>query len=90
MNSKEHLYALLKGFDTAMMITCADGAQMHARPMAVAELLSDGRAYFPTNADSPQVDEIQSHATTYCFCATTRPSALTKTRYRSPDLHEAM
>ena len=57
MDRKEHLYDLLKDFDTAMLVT-QSGGQMHARPMAVAEMRPDAEAYFFTNRGSPKVSEI--------------------------------
>lgn len=62
MEDGEHLYDLLKGFDTAMLITRADNGDLHARPMAVAELHADAGAYFVTSIDSPKVAEIYADA----------------------------
>lgn len=56
-SAQEHLYDLLKDFDTAMMVTHS-GQDMHARPMAVAQLQPDADVYFATSADSPKVGEI--------------------------------
>ncbi len=56
----EHLYDLLKDFDTAMLITRSGEGHMHARPMAVAELRPDADAYFVTAIDSPKVAEIEA------------------------------
>ncbi|MGH6609319.1 MAG: pyridoxamine 5'-phosphate oxidase family protein [Burkholderiaceae bacterium] len=57
----EHLYDLLKDFDTAMLVTRSTEGHMHARPMAVAELRADADAYFVTGIDSPKVEEIQAN-----------------------------
>lgn len=55
---KEHLYDLLKDFDTAMLVTrSAEG--MHGRPMAVAQLKADADAYFVSGIDTPKVAEIE-------------------------------
>ena len=62
MNEAEHLYELLNGFDTAMLVTRAADGQLHARPMAVAELRADADAYFVTSIDSPKIAEIESDA----------------------------
>jgi general stress protein 26 len=59
IDTREHLYALLKDFDTAMLITFGSDNVIHARPMAVAELLSDGTAWFVTAINSPKADQIQ-------------------------------
>ena len=62
MEDGEHLYDLLSGFDTAMLVTRGADGHLHARPMAVAELRSDADAYFVTNVDSPKVAEIYADA----------------------------
>ena len=60
-NTHEHLYDLVKDFDTAMLVTKDAGGKMHARPMSVAELRPDADAYFATSLDSPKIDEIQAN-----------------------------
>jgi general stress protein 26 len=62
MKDAEHLYELLNDFDTAMLVTRAADGQLHARPMAVAELRADADAYFVTSIDSPKIAEIESDA----------------------------
>jgi general stress protein 26 len=62
MEDGQHLYDLLKGFDTAMLVTRAEDGHLHARPMAVAELHADAGAYFVTSIDSPKVAEIYADA----------------------------
>ncbi len=37
-NTQQHLYDLLKDFDTAMLVTQSADGHMHSRPMAIAEL----------------------------------------------------
>lgn len=56
---QEHLYDLLKDFDTAMMVTQSGDGHRHARPMAVADLRSGRDAYFITGLDSPKVAELE-------------------------------
>ncbi len=58
---REHLYDLLKDFDTAMLVTRSADGHMHARPMAVAEMRPDADAYFVTGIDSPKVAEIKAN-----------------------------
>ena len=48
-NTHEHLYDLVKDFDTAMLVTKDAGGKLHARPMSVAELRADADAYFATS-----------------------------------------
>lgn len=57
---QEHLYEMLKDFDTAMLVTRSADGRMHARPMAVAELAPNADAYFVTGIDSPKVAEIEA------------------------------
>ena len=58
-NTHEHLYKLLKRFDTAMLVTHASSGDFHGRPMAIAELSEDGDTYFATSIDSPKVGEVE-------------------------------
>lgn len=60
VDTNEHLYDLLKDFDTAMLVTCGADDTMHARPMAVAELTADGMAYFVTGIHSNKALQIQA------------------------------
>ena len=60
-NKQEHLYELLKDFDTAMLVTRSADGHMHSRPMAIAELRPDSDAYFVTGIDSPKVAEITAN-----------------------------
>lgn len=62
MEDGEHLYQLLEGFDTAMLVTRAADGHLHARPMAVAELHADADAYFVTSIDSPKIAEVYADA----------------------------
>ena len=62
MEDAAHLYDLLSGFDTAMLVTRSTDGHLHARPMRVAELHADADAYFATSIDSPKVAEIYADA----------------------------
>jgi general stress protein 26 len=56
--ARAHLFEVLREFDTAMIaIRGADGS-FHARPMAIARLDEAGTFYFPTDINSPKIDEI--------------------------------
>lgn len=57
-NPREHLYDLLSGFSTAMLVSHDGESGLHARPMAVAELKRDSEAYFATDRRSPKIAEI--------------------------------
>ena len=49
--TKQHLFEVLKGFDTAMLVTHSSRNGLHARPMAVAELRPDRHVFL----DQPAV-----------------------------------
>jgi general stress protein 26 len=57
--SQQHLYHLIRGFKTGMLISHAAGdAGLHARPLAIAEVPADGEILFATSISSPKVAEI--------------------------------
>jgi len=62
MEGGDHLYDLLEGFETAMLVTRGRDGHMHARPMAVAEMHADADVYFVTSLDSPKVAEVYADA----------------------------
>lgn len=61
-NSHEQLHDLLKDFDTAMLVTHAAGGQLHARPMAVAQVEPGGDLWFVTDRHSGKMDDIGADA----------------------------
>ena len=76
-SDREHLYDLLKGFDTAMLVTYPRGGPVHARPMAVAELRPDVDTYFVTSIDSPKIEEIEENpSVTLTFQSATQFASL--------------
>jgi general stress protein 26 len=76
-SDREHLYDLLKGFDTAMLVTYPTGGPAHARPMAVAELRPDVDTYFVTSIDSPKIEEIEENpSVTLTFQSATQFASL--------------
>ncbi len=56
--NQRKLIEALRGFDTLMVATNASNGQMHARPMAVAEVDDAGEVWFVTDKLSHKVDEI--------------------------------
>lgn len=60
-DTKEHLFELLKDFDTTMLVTVDNDGGLHARPMAVASLEADGDTYLVTSIESPKVAEIKDY-----------------------------
>jgi general stress protein 26 len=59
-DGKKNLYALVKDFDVAMLVTCAAN-DLHARPMAIASLDEGMGVYLVTNINSLKVDEINTN-----------------------------
>jgi general stress protein 26 len=60
-DTHEHLYDLVKDFDTAMLVTKDASGKLHGRPMSVAELRADADAYFATSLESPKINEIEAN-----------------------------
>lgn len=57
--AEQHFFELLRGFDTATVITRTRAGNLHGRPMAVADASEDGTLWFITNVDSTKVLEIR-------------------------------
>jgi general stress protein 26 len=58
-SADEKFFALLKTFDTAMLTTMDGAQQMHARPMAIAEVEASGDLIFFTDRASGKVLELE-------------------------------
>jgi general stress protein 26 len=57
---EQHFFELLHEFDTATVITRARATgELHGRPMAVADVGSDGTLWFITGVDSTKVLEVR-------------------------------
>ncbi len=61
MSERENLFNVIRDFKTAMMVSLKTSNAMHVRPMAVAEIDSNGGLYFATRLKSPKVSEIELH-----------------------------
>jgi general stress protein 26 len=59
-NELAKLIQLIRGFDTAMLVTHAPDGRLRARPMQVARVEDSAELWFLTGNDSPKVQEIQS------------------------------
>ena len=53
-----HLLELLRGFDTAMLVTRSAQGALRARPMVIAEVKEAGEISFVTDVNTPKVDEM--------------------------------
>jgi general stress protein 26 len=60
-STQDHLYDLLEGFDTAMLVTTQADGSFRGRPMAVAALKKDADTYFATSLESPKIAEIEAY-----------------------------
>lgn len=58
--AKEHLYEMIREFETAMLVTDTEDRELRGRPMAIAEVSADGSLWFTTSGASPKVDEIKA------------------------------
>ena len=58
---EQRLREVVKGFDTAMLVTHAGAGGLRARPMAVAELAADDVVYFATAIDSAKVTDLRAN-----------------------------
>ncbi len=66
-NDRTKLVELLKGFDSAVLVTRTGDGNLHGRPMTVAEVREDGTVFFTANVHSPKVVEIQQDSTVGVF-----------------------
>lgn len=57
-NTEKKLIELIKDFDNAMLVTKTDDGQLDARPMAVADVESDGTLWFITDRTSGKVADL--------------------------------
>ena len=64
-DKRQHLHELLRGFDTAMLVTRTADGSLRARPLTVAKVAparEDGRVYFSTSVESPKIGELEADA----------------------------
>ena len=58
---ERRLRELVKGFDTAMVVTHAGTDELRVRPMAVAQVDPDDVLYFATDIDSAKVTDVMGN-----------------------------
>lgn len=87
-NKTRHLSELLESFDTAMLLTRV-GDQIHARPMAIAEVEGASTMWFVTSSESPKAQELRTDfrvsltmQSAHKFVAISGTSALVQDRAR--------
>ncbi|HEX5214613.1 MAG TPA: pyridoxamine 5'-phosphate oxidase family protein [Vicinamibacterales bacterium] len=68
MSPRDQVYEMLRTFDTTMLVTVGGEHQIHARPMAIAEVEEDGAIWLLTSASSRKIDEITEDARTLLVC----------------------
>jgi len=66
--TRERFLEVIKGFDTGILLTHKRDGSLHGRPMALADVDSDGVLWFLTRVDSPKVEEIQSDPRALVTC----------------------
>lgn len=69
-NSIERLREVMKGLDTAVLMTVSDttSGRLHGRPMSIAAFEPDGVCWFFTDIDSPKVSEAKADPEAYVVC----------------------
>jgi len=66
--TKERFLDVINGFDTGILLTHKRDGSLHGRPMALADVDSNGVLWFLTRVDSPKVEEIQSDPRALVTC----------------------
>lgn len=61
-SGNDRFHELLTSFSHGMLVTRTSAGEMHARPMAIAEIDGSGNVWFTTSHESGKVDEIESDA----------------------------
>lgn len=67
-NPVDRLKELLEKFDSAMLITHAEGERIRARPMVIARVEANCDLWFLTGRGSPKVQEIQNNQQVSVVC----------------------
>lgn len=75
-DNRTHFVELLKQFDTAMLVTHAEGDQIRARPMEVARIDDDGTVWFISGKDSGKIHEIADDQQISVVCQNDRKAYL--------------
>lgn len=65
---REHLFRLLRKFNTAMLVTHGDGRELRVRPMAIAQVDEAGQIWFISSAETAKVHEIETDARVNVVC----------------------
>lgn len=64
----KHLHDLMKGFSTAMLVTHGSDEELHARPMAVADVTDSLEIWFVTGQVSAKAQEIAHDTRAHVVC----------------------
>lgn len=67
-STTERFLEVLKNFDTAILLTHSPEGTLHGRPMAFADVESDGTLWFLTRVDSPKIEEISADPRAFVTC----------------------
>jgi general stress protein 26 len=73
------LYDLLHDFDVALLVTQGGEGEIHARPMAIAQVDEDCTTWFVTSRSSPKVDEVHHANRAHVLCQRGATACLTIT-----------
>ncbi len=75
----EHFHELLKGFETAVLVTHGPSGDLHSRPMVIAHIQEDCDVWFITSQHSLKVLEIELDSRAHIICQNGRSSCATIT-----------
>jgi general stress protein 26 len=67
-DERSRLHGLLKSFDVAMLVTIAEGGDVHSRRMAIAQVDDDCTVWFVTSKASAKVREADSRHRAQVVC----------------------
>lgn len=66
--NRDHIFKLLKSFETAMLVTHTEPDALRARPMAIAAVDDEGLVWFISNEDTAKVHEIEVDTRVHLTC----------------------
>jgi general stress protein 26 len=59
---------LLHAFDVGVLVTTTEDGDLHARPMAIAQVDDDCTTWFVTSRSSPKIDEVHKKNRAHVVC----------------------
>jgi general stress protein 26 len=88
MNTRQKVYEILDGFQTAMLVTSAADGSLESRPMQLVEVEPAGRIWLLTAERTRKVDEVAEHPEVLLVCQDERSQYLSL-RGRASLIHDS-